>query len=100
MSIRWKGKGVDEVGVVESISGSTPHINAGDILIKINKRYFRPTEVDFLLGDSSKAKAKLGWESTISFDHLVEEMVSEDIKEAEKDQFCSNAGFRILSHSE
>jgi len=100
VSIRWKGKGVDEVGIAESISGSIPHLSSGAVLIKINKRYFRPTEVDFLLGDSSKAKANLGWESTISFDQLVKEMVSEDIKEAEKDQFCNNAGFRTLSHSE
>jgi GDPmannose 4,6-dehydratase len=100
VAIRWQGKGIDEIGVVESISDSTPHINAGNILIRINKRYFRPTEVDFLLGDPSKAKAKLGWEPTISFDKLVREMVSEDIKEAEKDQFCSDAGFLTLNHSE
>jgi GDPmannose 4,6-dehydratase len=100
VSIRWKGKGVDEVGVVESISDSATNISSGAVLIKIDKRYFRPTEVDFLLGDASKAKAKLGWESTISFDQLVKEMVSEDIKEAEKDQFCNNAGFRTLNHSE
>ncbi len=100
VTIRWEGKGIDEVGVVESISDSIPHLSSGDVLIKIYKRYFRPTEVDILLGDSSKAKAALGWEPTISFDQLVKEMVSEDIREAEKDQFCSDAGFSTLNHSE
>jgi len=76
------------------------YLSSGAVLIKIDKRYFRPTEVEFLLGDSSKARAKLGWEPATSFDHLVREMVSEDIKEAEKDQFCNNAGFRTLNHSE
>ena len=84
-----------------TIQALTPiTISPGTVLIKINKRYFRPTEVDFLLGDPSKARAKLGWESTISFDHLIREMVSEDIKEAKKDQLCSDAGFQTLNHSE
>lgn len=100
VSIRWEGEGVDEVGVAESISGSIPHLSPGTVLIKIDRRYFRPTEVDFLLGDFSKAKTKLGWKPIISFDQLVREMVSEDIKEAKKDQLCSDAGYLTFSNSE
>ncbi len=89
ITIEWKGKGLDEKG----IDGDT-----GKVLICIDPRYFRPTEVDFLLGDPSKAKKTLGWEPVISFDELVDLMVKEDIREAEKDSFCREKGFRTFSH--
>lgn len=68
-NIKWKGEGIDEVGYDET---------TGQILIKVNEKYFRPTEVDELLGDSSKAKNKLGWEHKIPFEELVKEMVDHD----------------------
>ena len=74
-TIVWKGEGVDEVGVDS---------NSGAELVKIDPRYFRPTEVDLLLGDASKAKARLGWEHTTSFRELVTEMVASDLKEARR----------------
>jgi len=89
ITIEWKGKGLEEKG----IDGDT-----GKVLIRIDPRYFRPTEVDFLLGDPSKAKKTLGWEPVISFDELVDLMVKEDIREAEKDSFCREKGFRTFSH--
>jgi GDPmannose 4,6-dehydratase len=67
--IRWEGCGVNEVGI-DSMSGR--------VLVKISERYFRPAEVDFLLGDSSKARFELGWKPEISFDELVKEMVLEE----------------------
>ena len=71
--IRWRGEGVDEVGIDQS---------SGKELIKVDPRYFRPTEVDTLLGDASKAHAKLGWRHRVSFDDLVTELVTSDLKDA------------------
>jgi GDPmannose 4,6-dehydratase len=91
IAITWEGSGVDEVG---------KDSESGKIIVKIDPRYFRPTEVDFLLGDPSKAKDKLGWEPKVSFDTLVKMMVREDLKEAERDQLCSSAGFRTFNQFE
>jgi len=71
VKIVWEGKGVDEVG-----KDAATNI----IRVRINPKYYRPTEVDFLLGDPSKAKKSLGWEPKITFDSLIEEMIREDIK--------------------
>ena len=75
--IAWKGKGVDEKG---------HDAKTGEILVEIDPRYFRPTEVDFLLGDPAKARAKLGWKHKISFPELVKEMVASDIKLVERER--------------
>ena len=75
--IEWKGNGVEEVGYSK---------NSKKALIEVDKRYFRPTEVNFLMGDSSKAHRKLGWETKIKFKDLVKEMVSEDLKTVELEQ--------------
>jgi GDPmannose 4,6-dehydratase len=74
-NINWSGNGVDERGLID-----------GKVVIEIDKKYFRPTEVETLLGDASKAKEKLGWEPKISFKDLVSEMVKEDLKLAKRDQ--------------
>jgi GDPmannose 4,6-dehydratase len=63
-------------------------------LIHIDPRYFRPTEVEFLLGDPSKARDKLGWQANTPFEEMVRMMVRKDIQEAEKDQLCKREGFR------
>jgi GDPmannose 4,6-dehydratase len=76
-AIAWKGKGVDEKGL---------DAKTGEILVEIDPRYFRPTEVDFLLGDPSKAQAKLGWKHKTSFPELVREMVASDIKLVERER--------------
>jgi GDPmannose 4,6-dehydratase len=73
INIEWKGKGIKEVGFCD-----------GNEIIKVDKRYFRPTEVETLLGDATKAKKKLGWEPKISFEKLVEEMVNEDLRLAKR----------------
>ncbi|MEA1868527.1 MAG: GDP-mannose 4,6-dehydratase [Thermodesulfobacteriota bacterium] len=88
IKIIWKGSGADETG---------KDSKTGEGLVKIDPGYFRPTEVDFLLGDPTKARSKLGWEPTVSFDELVKMMVREDLKEAEKDRLCIKAGFRIYN---
>lgn len=83
ISIRWKGKGVDEKGYDES----------GKSIVVVDPRYFRPAEVDALLGDSSKAKTKLGWQPRTTFEELVQEMVREDLKSAERDELVKRHGY-------
>ena len=87
----WEGSGVDEKGY-----------NAADgaLLIEVDPRYFRPTEVDTLLGDSSKARKVLGWEPEISLEQMVAEMVEEDLKLAQRDELCRREGFRIFDYNE
>jgi len=89
--IGWEGRGIDETGIDSE---------TGKVLVQVDPSYFRPTEVDFLLGDSSKARKKLGWEPTVSFDTLVKKMVREDLKEAEKDQLIKSQGFRTYNRFE
>jgi len=91
MSITWEGAGVEEVG---------KDGESGKPLVHIDPRYFRPTEVEFLQGDPTKAKEILGWEPRASFADLVKMMVKEDLKEAEKDRLCSTAGFRTYNQFE
>jgi len=90
-SIRWQGKGLEEKGIDD---------NTGNVMVSIDPRYFRPTEVDTLLGDSTKAQQKLGWKARITFKQLVSEMVATDLKEAEKDQMCLQEGFQTFNHIE
>ena len=68
-------------------------------MVQVDPRYFRPTEVDFLQGDATKARKKLGWKPRISFSDMVSEMVKADLEEASKDQLCMDSGFRIVGSS-
>jgi GDPmannose 4,6-dehydratase len=81
-------------------NNSIANLNIGDTIVKIDARYFRPTEVDFLLGDPSKANKKLGWIPHTSFDELVRLMVKEDLMQAEKDTLCRTKGFQVYNHCE
>jgi len=89
--IRWKGKGLEEKGF-DAVTGKP--------VVAIDPRYFRPAEVDTLLGDPSKARRKLGWEPRVSFDELVTEMIMADLREAEKDTMVQQKGYRIYGNSE
>jgi GDPmannose 4,6-dehydratase len=91
LSIEWRGKGVEEQGVDAS---------SGRVLVKVDPRYFRPTEVDTLLGDPAKAKAKLGWAAKTSFETLVTEMVAADHELARRDAMIAKQGFRTFKHHE
>ena len=91
MQIEWSGSGVDEVGV-DAKSGKT--------LVRVDERYFRPTEVETLLGDPSKAEKKLGWKATTSFEDLVNEMVDADMLHATRDALVAKEGFRVYNHHE
>lgn len=84
ITIEWRGEGVEEVGIDTA---------TGKVLIEVDPRYFRPTEVDLLLGDPTKAKEKLGWQAKVSFAELAAMMVAEDLKQAERELLCQENGF-------
>ena len=86
-----RGEGVNEKGN-NAANGKT--------IIAVDPRYFRPTEVDTLLGDPSKGKEKLGWKPKVSFEDLVKEMIRADLEEAKKDELCQRAGFQVYNHTE
>jgi len=90
MEIRWEGLGVDEKGYDAS----------GKVIVAVDPRYFRPTEVETLLGDAGKAKEKLCWTPKISFDELVAEMVHEDLKAAERDELVKKHGYKAMAYHE
>ncbi len=75
-------------------------LSSGRTLVRVDPRYFRPTEVDTLLGDPSKAKRELGWEPKIKFKDLVKEMVLHDLAEAQRDDLCRRAGYATCNHLE
>ena len=91
MQLRWEGEGASEKGI-DGRSGKT--------LVEVDPRYFRPTEVETLLGDPSKARDKLGWTATISLEDMVAEMVREDLMLAEKDEMCKREGFKTFNYNE
>jgi GDPmannose 4,6-dehydratase len=91
INLSWQGSGLDEVGI-ERKSGKT--------IVRVDPRYFRPTEVETLLGDPSKAKEKLGWEPKITFEKMVREMIVEDLKLAERDQVVRQKGYRAYNYFE
>jgi GDPmannose 4,6-dehydratase len=91
MRIEWRGEGVDEVGV-DAVSGKT--------LVRVDPRYFRPTEVETLLGDATKAREKLGWVAEVGFPELVADMVESDLKVAKRDAMVAKEGYTVYSHHE
>lgn len=90
MDVRWEGEGVDEKGYDRL---------TGKCIVAVDPRYFRPTEVETLLGDATKAKARLGWTPEISFTELVREMMREDLKGAERDDMCRREGYQVFSRT-
>ena len=91
MDIEWHGRGADELGVDR---------NSGHTVVRVDPRYFRPTEVESLLGDASKIRDKLGWTPEISFDALVREMVEADLALAKRDALVAKEGYKVYRHHE
>ena len=113
--MRWEGEGVDEIGIVDSFeehqfSSASNSANGdrikikglekGKVIVRIDPRYFRPTEVESLLGDPTKAKMELGWEPKISFADLVKEMVLADLEVAKRDALVEKHGFQSFNYHE
>jgi GDPmannose 4,6-dehydratase len=118
MEIRWEGQGVDEKGYLvrdtrhkmqdaskpqdaSSLESCNLNLASGDRpIVAVDPRYFRPTEVETLLGDATKAREKLGWQPRISFQELVAEMVREDLKAAERDELVKKHGYKAMDYHE
>ena len=110
VGLRFEGEGVDEVGIIDSIdtkklnelnlNPKSSNLNPGNIVVVVDPRYFRPTEVDLLIGDPTKAKEKLGWEPQYTLNELVDEMMESDLKLMKKDEYLKNGGYTIMNYFE
>lgn len=98
MRLEWRGKGIRETARVMQ-PGST-RTQKGQVVVKVDPRYFRPAEVETLLGDPSKARAKLGWAPKTSFTELVAEMMREDLKLAKRDELVKKKGYKTYEAQE
>jgi GDPmannose 4,6-dehydratase len=96
VTLKFEGQGVNEIATVATIQGDkAPGLKVGDVIVKIDPRYFRPTEVETLLGDPSKAKAKLGWTPEITVQEMCAEMVATDLQEAQKHALLKKYGYEV-----
>jgi len=102
IELEWKGEGIEEKGLVKSLSErvENPAIKPGMPLVLIDPRYFRPTEVETLLGNPAKAREKLGWEPVITFEEMISEMVAHDLAEAGRDLLCKKSGYQVMEYRE
>lgn len=102
IELEWLGEGVNEIGIVKSLSGGdiANHVAVGDVVVRVDPRYFRPAEVETLLGDPSLAHEKLGWKPTTKLDQMIDEMVSNDYQEAQKERLLIDAGFEVSGANE
>ncbi len=99
--LEFKGKGEHEQGIVKEITDNNiTHIKKGDTIVLVDKRYYRPTEVELLIGDPTKAKKKLGWQAKYSVKELIKEMYTEDLELMKKEKFLSDGGYQILNRHE
>ena len=100
LNLEFKGKGINEIGYISSCSNPKFQLEIGKEVLFIDPKYFRPSEVDLLIGDPSKAKNKLGWEPKIQFQELVREMMDSDLKLMKKDSYLKEGGYRTLNYFE
>ncbi|GAA6212654.1 GDP-mannose 4,6-dehydratase [Hyphomicrobiales bacterium 4NK60-0047b] len=96
ITLKFRGEGVDEVGVVEKVEGEASEmVSVGDVIVKVDPRYFRPTEVETLLGDPTKAKERLGWVPEITAQEMCQEMTSYDLEQAKRTALLKQHGFDV-----
>lgn len=101
ITLQFEGKGVSEIGVVISVDGfDAPAVKSGDVIVRVDQRYFRPAEVETLLGDPTKAKEKLGWTPQITFDQMVDEMIDSDLSGAKRAALLNKHGFAVSMSQE
>ena len=105
VTLAWEGTGVEEEGIVESLdpdkeAGCAGILKPGDMIVRVDPQYFRPSEVETLLGNPAKAKRVLGWQPQISFTEMVKEMVNYDMAEARRDTLCKKEGFKVFNFDE
>lgn len=100
VELDFSGKGLDEVGVVKSASDANYSLKKDQVVLRVDPKYFRPTEVDLLIGDASKAEKVLGWKPEYSFEELIDEMVESDLNLFLKDKYLLDGGHEILTQAE
>jgi GDPmannose 4,6-dehydratase len=108
VTLRFEGEGIDEIGLIDSVDASrlktlglqSEHLPVGKKVVAVDPRYFRPTEVDLLIGDPTKAKEKLGWEPQYTLEELVEEMMESDLKLMKKDEYLKAGGYTVMNYFE
>lgn len=100
ITLEFKGTGVDEVGIVTACSNPNYQVEIGKEVVAVDPRYFRPTEVDLLIGDPTKAKTKLGWQPKHDLASLVKDMMSADVKLFERDKYLAEAGHKVFNYYE
>jgi len=100
ITLNWSGAGEEEIAVVSSVDNPESEIKIGDTIVRVDPRYYRPTEVETLLGDPTNAKEKLGWVPKITFKELVKEMMAYDLEEAKKDSLVKKHGFSSYNYHE
>jgi GDPmannose 4,6-dehydratase len=100
ITLAFEGEGEQEIAKIKSVSNPDVKCKVGDVIVQVDPRYFRPTEVETLLGDPSKAKAKLGWTPKITFNELVAEMVQSDYESAKRDSLVKAHGFTAFDYHE
>ena len=100
IELEFTGSGLDEVATIANCHNPSYQLEIGKEVLAIDPRYFRPTEVDLLIGDPSKAKAKLGWEPKIQLDELIDDMMSSDLKLMGKERYLSDGGYSTLNYFE
>ena len=100
IELEFKGEGVEEKGYVKACHNEDYQLEIGKEILAVDPKYFRPTEVELLIGDASKAKGKLGWVPELDLQDLVKDMMESDLKLMQKDQYLQNGGYRILNYYE
>jgi GDPmannose 4,6-dehydratase len=103
IGLRWEGEGKEEIGIIDDLSEfkiQNSRLRIGDVVTRIDPRYYRPTEVETLLGDPTKAREKLGWTPKTTFQELVSEMVVSDLEDAKRDELCRRHGFNTFDYHE
>jgi GDPmannose 4,6-dehydratase len=100
IQVAFEGEGVHEKGIVKQVDSPESKVKAGDVVVEVDKKYFRPTEVDLLLGDATKAREKLGWSPRYTLDELAKEMVTSDIEHFRKEVLLNQYGYSTLKQFE
>ncbi|MCB0496659.1 MAG: GDP-mannose 4,6-dehydratase [Cyclobacteriaceae bacterium] len=100
VELEYSGEGINEIAIIKDIKKPNEHIKVGQVIAKVDPRYFRPTEVDLLIGDPTKSKTKLGWKLKYTLDDLIKEMVEEDVLLFQRDKFLKEGGHKVFQYHE
>jgi GDPmannose 4,6-dehydratase len=100
IELEFSGVGVNEIAKVKACTNSDYQVEIGKVVVCVDEEYFRPTEVDLLLGDPSKAEKKLGWKREYALEELVNDMMESDLKLMTKDQYLQDGGYKIMNYFE